>query len=60
MPVYLQIYTDFYPRYFQISWIAPYYAGLLIGRRKKVKFRGIFRGKFAEKLIDFAGILGQT
>ena len=55
-PVYLQIYTDIYPRYFQIWWIAPYYAGLLIGRLKKVKFRGIFGGKFAEKSTDFAGI----
>ena len=24
--------------------------------RKKVKFRGIFRDKFAEKTVDFAGI----
>ena len=30
--------------------------GLLVGRGKKVKFRGIFRGKFAEKTADFAGI----
>ena len=28
--------------------------------RKKVQFRGIFRGKFAEKSIDFAGILGAN
>ena len=26
-----------------------------ISRKKKAKFRGIFRGKFAEKLADFAG-----
>ena len=32
------------------------YAGLLIGHGQKVKFRGIFRGKFAEKSTDFAGI----
>ena len=30
--------------------------GLLVGRRKKVKFRRIFRDKFAEKMADFAGI----
>ena len=40
------------------------YAGLLIGRGKKVKFRGILRDKFVEKLADFMGILrefsGQT
>ena len=30
--------------------------GLLVGRGKKVKFRGIFRDKFAEKTADFAGI----
>ena len=36
------------PRVLQIS-------GLLIFRRKKAKFRGIFRGKFAEKSADFAG-----
>ena len=30
--------------------------GLLVGRGKKVKFRGIFRGKFVEKTADFAGI----
>ena len=29
--------------------------GLLIFRGKKAKFRGIFRGKFAEKSADFAG-----
>ena len=28
--------------------------------RKKVQFRGIFRGKFAEKSIDFAGIFGAN
>ena len=27
--------------------------GPLIGRRKKVKFRGIFRDKFEEKTVDF-------
>ena len=32
-------------------------SGLLIGCRKKVKFPGIFRDRFAEKLADFAGIL---
>ena len=30
--------------------------GLLIFRGKKAKFRGIYRGKFAEKSADFAGI----
>ena len=30
--------------------------GLLVGRGKKVKFRGIFRGKFVEKTADFVGI----
>ena len=30
-------------------------SGLLIFRGKKAKFRGIFRGKFAEKSADFAG-----
>ena len=30
-------------------------AGLLIFLGKKAKFRGIFRGKFAEKLANFAG-----
>ena len=38
--------------------------GLLIGRGKKVKFRGILRDKFAEKSVDFVGISrelsGQT
>ena len=38
--------------------------GLLIGRRKKVKFRGIFRDKIVEKSADFVGISwefwGQT
>ena len=29
--------------------------GLLIFHGKKAKFRGIFRGKFAEKSADFAG-----
>ena len=29
--------------------------GLLIFRGKKAKFRRIFRGKFAEKSVDFAG-----
>ena len=28
--------------------------------RKKVQFRGIFRGKFAGKSIDFAGIFGAN
>ena len=55
-PVYLQIYSDFYRQYFQIWWITPYYAGLLIGRREKVKFRGIFGDKFVEKSTDFARI----
>ena len=32
-----------------------YRSGLLIFRGKKSKFHGIFRGKFAEKLADFAG-----
>ena len=31
------------------------YSGLLIFREKKAKFRGIFRGKFAEKSADFTG-----
>ena len=31
------------------------YAGLLIFRGKKSKFRGIFRGKFTEKSADFCG-----
>ena len=30
-------------------------SGLLIFSGKKAKFRGIFRGKFAEKSADFAG-----
>ena len=38
----------------------PYFlllnTGLVVGRGKKVKFRGIFRDKFAEKMADFAGI----
>ena len=29
--------------------------GLLVFRGKKAKFRGIFRGKFAEKSADFTG-----
>ena len=32
-----------------------YSSGLLIFRRKKSKFCGIFRGKFTEKPADFAG-----
>ena len=32
--------------------------GLLIGRRKKVKFLRIFRDKLAEKSGDFVGIFG--
>ena len=35
-------------------------AGLLIGHEKKVKFRTIFRDKFAEKSVDFAGIFGAN
>lgn len=31
-------------------------SGLLVGRRKKVKFCGIFSNKFEEKTADFAGI----
>ena len=31
------------------------YSELLIFRRKKAKFPGIFRGEFAEKSADFAG-----
>ena len=31
-------------------------SGLLVGRGKKVKFRGIFRDKFAEETADFTGI----
>ena len=34
-------------------------SGLLIFRRKKAKFRGILRGKFAEKSADFAGFLRE-
>ena len=30
--------------------------GLLIFRGKKAKFRGIFRGKFAETSVDFVGL----
>ena len=33
-----------------------FFTGLLVGREKKVKFRGIFRDKFAEKMADFVGI----
>ena len=29
-------------------------------REKKVKFRGIFRNKIAEKLANFAGIFGAN
>ena len=32
------------------------FPGLLVGREKKVKYRRIFRAKFAEKTTDFAGI----
>ena len=31
------------------------FSGLLIFRGKKAKFRGIFRGKFAEESAEFAG-----
>jgi len=34
---------------------AQSYTGLLIGRRKKVKFCGIFRDKFVEKNCRFRG-----
>ena len=34
-------------------------SGLLIFRGKKAKFRGIFRGKFAEKSADFAWFLRE-
>ena len=33
------------------------FSGLLIGRGKKGKFRGIFRVRFTEKLVNFTGIL---
>ena len=36
------------------------FTGLLIGCRKKVKFQGIFRDRFAEKLADFTGIFGAN
>ena len=36
-----------------------FYTGLLIFREKNAKFRGIFRGKFAEKSADFAGFLRE-
>ena len=35
-------------------------AGLLIGRGKKVKFRGIFRDKITENSADFVGIFGAN
>ena len=37
------------------TWISSFLprSGLLISRRKKVKFRGIFSDKFAEKSADF-------
>ena len=41
--------TIFYGRH------TVHYSGLLIFRGKKAKFRGIFRGKFAEKSAKFAG-----
>ena len=34
---------------------APSYQGFWYFAEKKAKFRGIFRGKFAEKSADFAG-----
>ena len=35
-------------------------AGLLVGRgKKKVKFRRLFKDKFAKKPADFAGILRE-
>ena len=34
-------------------------AGLLIFRGKKANFLGIFRGKFVEKLANFAGFSGE-
>ena len=37
-----------------------YYAELLKGRRKKVKFRWIFRDKFVEKSANFMGIFGAN
>ena len=41
--------------YKSTSSTTPISTGLLIFRGKKAKFRGIFRGKFAEKSADFAG-----
>ena len=35
------------------------YSGLLVGCSKKVKFRGIFRDKFAEKMANFMEILPE-
>ena len=32
------------------------FSGLLLGHGKKVKFRGIFKDRFTEKLANFAGI----
>ena len=43
----LRIQTDFPHNKFK--------TGLLIFRGKKAKFCGIFKGKFVEKLADFAG-----
>jgi len=40
---------------FKYGMVHVHYSGLLIFRGKKAKFHGIFRGKFAEKLADFAG-----
>ena len=37
-----------------------YEPGLLIGRRKKVKFHGFFRDKFGKKLADFVGIFREN
>ena len=34
--------------------------GLLRGLGRKVKFRGIFRDKFAGKSVDFAGVFGAN
>ena len=42
------------PSLFYLWWI--FVSGLLIGHGKKVKFRGIFRGKFAGKICQFHGI----
>ena len=47
---------QFYPDMFFHDCICSYnFSGLLIFREKKAKFRGIFRGKFAEKSADFMG-----